>query len=66
MAELRSDLASQPCAFDSRTHFLEPELPLLWNERLGGGGLEHEAPEWVLGFGEGQVVISRREKSYKK
>lgn len=32
---------------------LEPELSPNWSEGLGGGVLEHEAPEWGLGAWEG-------------
>lgn len=47
MAELKSDLACVP-SIPQYTP-LGPELSSNWSEGLGGGGLQHEAPEWDLG-----------------
>lgn len=55
-AELRSDLASQPCAFYSEHSLSEPELPLHWVEEAWG--MKYQSG--VLGFGEVQMVIRRR------
>lgn len=61
MAELKSDLASSVPSIPQHT-LLESELQPKWSEGLGGGGLQHEAPSRILGLGEGQMVIRRRDK----